>query len=136
MTKMKTIYAFVAMVGVIGVAFFGVFKWMDSQQDADTDQAQWMWKQEVVHSQDSVFKVQVLDEFQKGRVLMVSAIHIGLDNQQAIKSNRVAIMTNRSTIVQQIEKDTSLSREETIEMLKGLYEGIEDLKKGNSFTPY
>ncbi len=125
MTKIQSIYAFAGMVGAIGVVAFGVFKWTDTQQDADEDMGKWMKQQELVHSSDSLFKIQVIDEFEKSRVLMDSAIHIGLQNQQSIYANR-------RVIVKQIKEDTSLSGREVFEMLQPLMEGVEDLKKNES----
>ncbi len=136
MTKIQSIYAFFAMLVSISVAAFAVSKFVYTQQDTDADMGQWMKQQEAVHSSDSSFKVQVIDEFDKSRILMDSSIKIGLQNQQAIGLNKSAIMMNRSTIIQQIELDTSLSKEDAMEMMKGLYEGIEELKKKNTITSY
>lgn len=136
MTKIQSIYAFFAMLVSISVAAFAVSKFVYTQQGTDADMGQWMKQQEAVHSSDSSFKVQVIDEFEKSRILMDSTIKIGLQNQQAIGLNKSAIMMNRSTIIQQIELDTSLSKEDAMEMMKGLYEGIEELKKKNTITSY
>ena len=136
MTKIQSIYAFLSMVVGIAAATFVVSKFVYTQQGTDADMGQWMKQQEVVHSSDSVFKVQVIDEFEKSRILMDSSIKIGLQNQQGIGSNKSAIMMNRSTIMQHIELDTSLSKEDAMEMMKGLYYGIEELKKKNTITSY
>lgn len=125
MTKIQSIYAFAGMVATIGVVAFGVFKWTDTQQDADEDIGKWMKQQEVVHSGDSLFKIQVIDEFQQSRILMDSAIHIALQNQRAIGANR-------RVIVKQIKEDTSLSGRDVFELLQPLMEGVEDLKKNES----
>ncbi len=134
-----TLQALTVIIGAgagLVVAAIGVYKWTSERETTDADMGKWMKQQELVHSSDSTFKIQVIDEFDKSRVLMDSSITIGLQNQQAIGANKSAIVLNRSTIVQQIESDTSLSREETIEMLRGLYEGIEELKKNNNSTVF
>lgn len=129
MTKIQSIYAFVGMIVVIGGAAFGMFKWMDSREDADADVVVWIEEQEIIHEADQLFKTQVMSGINLLVVKTDSAIALGVANQRAIYANR-------RTIMQQIQHDTSLTREEVIELMKPFMEGIEDLKKNNGWTLY
>ena len=82
-----------------------------------------------VHINDEEFHQEVIGGIEDIKLLADSALIIGRENQQAI-------FANRYTIIQQIQKDTSLTRDEAFELLQPFLDGIKDLKRNNGWTPY
>ena len=106
-----------------------MFKWIDKQQDTDTTVIKWMSQQDSTHAVTEEFHQDVMDGIEDIKLLADSALIIGRENQQAI-------FANRYTIIQQIQKDTSLTRDEAFELLQPFLDGIKDLKNNNGWTPY
>jgi len=129
MNKLPAIWQFVIMVAAVGATAFGVFKWMDAREDAETDITDWMAQQEKVHASDEEFKLRVTDGIDLLVAKTDSALVIGQQNQRAIYANR-------NTILRQIKNDTSLTSEQVIELMQPFMDGIEDLKKNNGMTSY
>jgi hypothetical protein len=117
------------MVLVIAGAAFGAFKWMNARETADSNILEWMQIQQEGQEADEVFKEKMMDGIDILVIKTDSSLAIGRENQKAIYANRY-------TIIKQIEQDTSMTREEAIELMKPFMEGIEDLKKNNGWTHY
>ena len=129
MNKLHAIWQIIIMLAAVGVTAFGVFKWMDAREDAESDITEWMEKQETVQEADETFKLMMTNGINMLVVKIDSSLEIGRENQRAIYANR-------RVIVKQIQEDTSLSGNEVFELLQPLMEGVEDLKKNNGRTPY
>ena len=129
MNKFRSYFAFFTMVVGIATASFFIFRWTDDQQDADNSVVEWMARQDSVHINDSEFHQEVMGGIEDIKLLADSALVIGKENQQAI-------FANRYTIIQQIQKDTSLTRDEAFNLLQPFLDGINDLKRDNGWTPY
>lgn len=112
MTKtLQTIWFFVGMVAAVGASSFGVFKWMDKQQDTDSIQTEWMARQDSIQVHEAGFHDQVILEIRGNRTLIDSAIVIGWEN-------RKVIVANKNVILEVIEADSSISKVEMMDMMK------------------
>lgn len=129
MNKFRSHYAFLGMVIGIATAAIFVFKWANAREKTDEVVIQWMAQQDSVHFNDEEFHQEVMKGIEDIKLLADSALIIGRENQQAI-------FANRYTIIQQIQKDTSLTRDEAFDLLQPFLDGIRDLKRTNGWTPY
>lgn len=129
MNKFRSYYAFGAMVIGIAITAIFVYKWTSARETTDEIVIEWMTKQDSTHEATEEFHQEVMSGIEDIKLLADSALIIGRENQQAI-------FANRYTIIQQIQKDTSLTRDEAFDLLQPFLDGIRDLKRTNGWTPY
>jgi hypothetical protein len=129
--KMMEIYKFLGMVFGVGAAALVVFKWTDKVQDTDVNLIQQF---DEFQQEEQQYREDAL-EFQKVMIESVKSNRQKLDSvMNRVDRNYRAIHGNRSVIIEQIKKDTSLTAEEVVELMRPLMS--EELKKNGWMNYY
>lgn len=120
------------ILGIIGGtivvlgAIWGVFRWTDSMADTDTGLIEWQQEEKAYREEAAKFQ-QVMIQTVNNNTLKLDSL------MQQTKSNYRAIHGNRTVIINQIQKDTSLTAAEAIELMRPF---MEEIKKNSGWTPY
>ena len=128
--SIQIVWFFLGMGFLVAGGAFAAFKWIDKQQDADVNQRKLIVEQ---NESDSIFQERIIREIQMNRALTDSAIIIANMNRKAINANRVAMTINKEVILEMIEADSGLTKDQWLEIMNPY---IEEIKKNSTWTPY
>lgn len=130
MIKALKIIGYIAgAVGSVWVAF----KVVDAIQDSQTDRLE-------IQQSDSAAQAKYILEStarEEHMVAVVSNTSRKMDSLiGVVNNNHEATINNGLAIIDLINKDTSLTRQEYMEQILPIRDGIEELKKKDVWTPY